>query len=82
MHPAMALWIWSIAMSRIWQDSLSASEIFPEMSQSQFEDAETKSIAVARPYVKSSETEDVLPDIILDRLAHLYWLEREPALAV
>jgi hypothetical protein len=82
MHPAMALWVWSISISRIWQDSFAGCENLPDMRQSQLEDKQLESIAAAQPCLKSGETEDALPDIILDRLAHLYWIEREPALAI
>jgi hypothetical protein len=81
MHPAMAFWILSMTMSRIWQGSLAGCENHPDMWQKTLEDEQTESIA-DDPYLKSVETEHALPDVILDRLAHLYWIEREPALAI
>ena len=85
MHPWLAVWIWSMAMARAWQpqlmvdDKREAEPIHAEVP------AGKRAIALAIPanrYLKSSIIETPLPEIILDRLADLHWMEREPALAI
>jgi hypothetical protein len=83
MHPWMAVWMWSMTMSQAWQSSLSGGEF---LAANENDSAETKQLAPiivnAGDYLKSDVIEQVLPDLILDRLADLHWMEREPALAV
>ena len=80
MHPWTALWLWSITIARIWRNSLSDEvcvlHIRPEAKR-------LLSITVnASDYLKSEVIEHPLPDLILDRLADLHWLEIEPAMAI
>lgn len=80
MHPAMALWIWSVSMSRIWQASL-----FGEQCQ-QWADEKPKAadpiFVRANNYLYSDLAKNPLPDSTLDRLADLYWIERDAGLAI
>jgi hypothetical protein len=82
MHPWMALWIWSMAMSRISRDAFLGA---PQNADEEFE-AETPrtSQAVIRmgDYLQSDVTARPLPGKMLDRLADLYWTERESELAI
>ena len=83
MHPWMAVWMWSMTMSQAWQNSVSDHEFFAADENERAENRRSKPIIVnASNYLKSDVIEQVLPDLILDRLADLHWLEREPALAV
>jgi hypothetical protein len=81
MHPWMALWMWSMIMCRILQDSILDREfVMPDI---RIATNRLASIAVnAGNYLKSEVTEYPLPEIILDRLADLHWIEIEPALPI
>lgn len=93
MHPAMAVWIWSVAMARAWQSSLlDAGSYSPSR-----EDATPTGTAThpltrlanldlclvpANDYLHFDVAQKPLPDVILDRLADLYWAERDAELAI
>ncbi len=80
MHPAMAFWIWSVSMSRVWQNSL--------LGEPSLQPAEQKLnmpdpvFVRADAYLHSDLAKNPLPDVILDRLADLYWAERDSELAI
>lgn len=80
MHPAMALWIWSVSMSRAWQTSLWSDQFSPQP------DIKPKvadlAFVRANNYLYSDVAKNPLPDTILDRLADLYWTERDADLAI
>lgn len=83
MHPAMAVWIWSMAMSRIWQSTLMGQEYRPEVGERRPNFEGVKPILVrANLYLHTDIAKHPLPDILLDRLADLYWTERDAELAV
>jgi hypothetical protein len=85
MHPAMAVWIWSMAMARAWQGLLWESTVPPE---GVVKKSENKRIALspilvpANDYLHSEIPQNPLPDKLLDRLADLYWTERDADMAV
>ena len=93
MHPAMAVWIWSVAMVRAWQSSVfDTGSYFPSQ-----ENETTPRPAIhpltrlanldmclvpATDYLHFDVAQKPLPDVILDRLADLYWAERDAELAI
>ena len=80
MHPAMALWMWSMVMCRIWQATLMGEEYRPG---DDFLPGKVAPLLVrANAYLLTDLAKDPLPDILLDRLANLYWTEREAQLGV
>jgi hypothetical protein len=83
MHPWMAVWMWSMTMSQAWQNSLSGRDFLAANENNKDESERLAPILInASDYLKSDIVEQVLPDMILDRLADLHWMEREPAMAV
>ena len=85
MHPAMALWIWSVSMSRVWQASLMGEEFTSEEFLSRPDKRpRVADLAIVRAnnYLYSEVAKNPLPDSILDRLADLYWTERDADLAI
>jgi hypothetical protein len=84
MHPAMAVWIWSMAMARAWQPSSFFTS--PAGAEPEEQPAKTSiklpNLVLANPYLKTEIAERPLPDSLLDRLAELYWTERESELAI
>jgi hypothetical protein len=80
MHPAMALWLFSMVMGRIWQATLMGEEYRPgdELLPAK---AAPRLVAV-HAYLITDLAKHPLPDILLDRLAHLYWTQREGELGV
>ena len=80
MHPAMALWIWSVSMSRVWQNALLGG-INLQRGDKIAQPANPAFIR-AGAYLKSDIAKNPLPDVILDRLADLYWTERDADLAI
>jgi hypothetical protein len=80
MHPAMALWIWSVSMSRVWQTSL-LGEQFLQRPDEKPRIADPVFVR-ANNYLFSDVAKNPLPDSILDRLADLYWTERDADLAI
>lgn len=83
MHPWMAVWMWSMTMSQAWQNTLSGRDFLAANENDRDGSKRLAPIIVnASDYLKSDIIEQVLPDLILDRLAELHWMEREPALAV
>lgn len=80
MHPAMALWIWSVSMSRVWQNAL-LGEQTPQ-SADEIRKRANPAFVRASAYMHSDLAKNPLPDVILDRLADLYWTERDANLAI
>lgn len=93
MHPAMAVWIWSMTMARAWQTSLwEDARVFgfgkidrPDTSRAA--DWAQRiyiqpGVVLATPYLYSDIAEKPLPDKLLDRLADLYWTERDEEMAI
>jgi hypothetical protein len=87
MHPAMAVWIWTMAMARAWQTSpfdpmgLGSNEL-PEKENSRRPIATEPNLVLANVYLRSEIPESPLPESLLDRLAELYWVERDSELAI
>jgi hypothetical protein len=80
MHPAMALWMWSLVMCRICQATLMGKEYRLE---DDFLPAKEAPLFVrANAYLISDLANHPLPDSLLDRLSDLYWTEREAELAI
>jgi hypothetical protein len=85
MHPAMAIWIWSMAMSRIWQATLMGQEYRAESLEMAAKDMPAKTppiLVLANAYLHTDLAKQPLPDRLLDRLADLYWTERDSELAI
>ncbi len=85
MHPAMAVWIWSMAMARAWHGSLweNAVPLGGDVKQRDHKRIARQSILVsANEYLHSEIPQNPLPDKLLDRLADLYWTERDADMAV
>ena len=80
MHPAMAVWIWSMTMSRVWQTTLMGEEYRPGVNLTPLKAAPV--LVRANPYLHTDIAKLPLPDILLDRLADLYWTERDAELAI
>lgn len=91
MHPAMAIWIWSMAMARAWQPGawhgnlpLSGSEKDKSDKRDYLPRAMTSDphLVLANNYLHSEISVTPLPDTLMDRLADLYWTERDEELAI
>jgi hypothetical protein len=84
MHPWMAVWIWSMTVSRVWQNALSQQGLLADNENTRADTGQRPLpiIVNASDYLKTDIVEQILPDLILDRLAELHWMEREPALAI
>ncbi len=85
MHPAMAVWIWSMTMSRVWHATLMGEEYRPEVGEERRGVEQSKAAPMlvrADPYLHSELANPPLPDMLLDRLAELYWTERDAELAI
>ncbi len=94
MHPAMAVWIWSMAMARIWHTSmLQPATLLPVGLLKEKPTAKPQppaarrtgslaSLVLANDYLQSDIAVTPLPDTLLDRLAELYWAERDSELAI
>ncbi|MBN9248373.1 hypothetical protein [Hyphomicrobium sp.] len=80
MHPAMALWIWSVSMSRVWQNALLGEETL--QGEDDVRPRANPIFIPAGAYLHSDLAKNPLPDVILDRLADLYWTERDADLAI
>ncbi|CEJ89012.1 conserved hypothetical protein [Hyphomicrobium sp. GJ21] len=79
MHPWLAVWIWSEAISRIVRDSI--------LGVSNNGVAVQPFEAARRPirlgdYFQTEIVTHPLPSNLLDRLADLYWTERESELPI
>lgn len=88
MHPAMAVWIWSVAMWRAWQSPMwDGGTYFPSPEKAtthpltRLSNPDVRLVA-ANDYLHFEVAEKPLPDVILDRLADLYWAERDAELAI
>jgi len=80
MHPAMALWIWSVSMSRVWQNALLGEQTLQGGDEIRMR--ANPAFIRASAYMHSDLAKNPLPDVILDRLADLYWTERDANLAI
>ena len=80
MHPAMALWIWSVSMSRVWQNALLGEQNL--QGEDEIQPRANPIFIRAGAYLQSDLAKNPLPDVILDRLADLYWTERDADLAI
>ena len=75
MHPSMAVWIWSMAMSRaMFAVPSNFGELNPAVS--------TTPVVRLGDYLQSEIIALPLPNNLLDRLADLYWTERESELPI
>lgn len=72
MHPAMAWWMWSMAMTRVCQDPLGEFGGLPD-TQNRVTGVHRRELTaiINRP----------LADSARGRLADLHWMESEPGLA-
>ncbi|MFT3731069.1 MAG: hypothetical protein QM780_06530 [Hyphomicrobium sp.] len=90
----MAVWIWSMAMARAWESGVwDTLRLYPErrpdadahklidLGNARVSSADGPLIP-ARSYLQSDLPRAPLPNDILDRLADLYWTEREGTLAL
>jgi hypothetical protein len=66
MHPAMAWWMWSMAMTRVCHDPLGDFGGLPDTQN---------------PVTGIQRRNRPLADSGRDRLADLHWMESEPGLA-
>lgn len=83
MHPWMALWIWSDAMSRVCRDALSGVAFDPKTVLQPDETPQaTPALICVGNYLESDVVGRPLPSPLLDRLADLYWTERDSELAI
>jgi hypothetical protein len=83
MHPWMALWIWSMAMSRISRDAiLGTSQNAEEPGGAETSTRTPQAVIPVGNYLQSDLTARPLPGNLLDRLADLYWTERDSELAI
>jgi hypothetical protein len=80
MDPAMAVWIWSMTMSRVWQATVMGQEYRPGSPITPLKVA--PALVLANPYLHTDLAQLPLPDILLDRLADLYWTERDAQLGI
>ena len=78
MHPGMALWIWSMTMSQIVGNAMFG---FPADTGVAALHSSPTDIR-ASEYLQSDVTMRPLPGKLLDRLADLYWTERDSDLAI
>ena len=78
MHPWLAVWIWSEAISRIVRDSILG--VSNNVAVQPFEVA-SRQIRLG-DYFQTEIVSHPLPSNLLDRLADLYWTERESELPI
>ena len=69
-----------MTMSRVWQATLIGEEYRLGASLTPVRSAAV--LVRANPYLHTDLADHPLPDILLDRLADLYWTERDAELAV
>ena len=82
MHPWMALWIWSGAMSQVCRDTLSGVAFDPATMLQPEQPQATPALICVGDYLESDVVGRPLPGQLLDRLADLYWTERESELGI
>jgi hypothetical protein len=83
MHPWMAFWIWSGAMSRICRDTLVGVESDPDaMLRSAGRQPMAPALICVGNYLETDLVKRPVPGQLLDRLADLYWTERDSELAI
>ncbi len=84
MHPSFALWMWSMTMMRIMQNPFAGDAGGPSPTTPQRPSGgrlDAISIRAAQ-YLRSDVIDTPLPNAILDKLADLHWMERDPELAI
>jgi len=79
LHPWMAVWIWSMAISRISRDLMFG--VSSDLGGTQSTVPVSPAICLG-DYFQSEIITHPLPANLLDRLADLYWTERESELPV
>lgn len=79
MHPWLAVWIWSEAISRIVRDSILG--VSNNGASVQPFEATSRPIRLG-DYFQTEIVTHPLPSNLLDRLADLYWTERESELPI
>lgn len=79
MHPWLAVWIWSEAISRIVRDSILG--VSNNGASVQPFEAASRQIRLG-DYFQTEIVTHPLPSNLLDRLADLYWTERESELPI
>lgn len=84
MHPALAIWIWSMAMARACFGSAPENLAMGNGTIRSFpaKPHVPQSLIRASEYLHSEVSEYPLPNELLDRLADLYWAERDAHLAI
>jgi hypothetical protein len=82
MHPWMALWIWSMAMSRISRDAILGTSQIAEPGEVETSTRTPQAVIRVGDYLQSDLIARPLPGTLLDRLADLYWTERDSELAI
>ena len=80
MHPAMAVWIWSMTMSHVWQATLKGEEYRPGDDLTPLNAA--PALVTADRNLHIDLAKQLLPEILLDRLVYLHWTERDAQLGV
>jgi hypothetical protein len=81
MHPAMALWIWSMTMARVGQAIILGQEYQSDINATPIVTSEVPITSCADLHY-ADLADQHLPDILLDRLAALYWAEGDGDLGV
>jgi len=81
MHPAMAVWIWTTAMSRI-MFAVPGEEVSDAPVARLHESLLSSPKINLGDYLQSEIITCPLPSELLDRLSDLYWTERECELAI
>jgi hypothetical protein len=76
------MWIWSLAMSRIVRESASGGVAGADQLYSPAFRPEAAPDVRLSDYLQSEIITHPLPNPLLDRLADLYWTERESELAI
>jgi hypothetical protein len=71
-----------MAMQRAWQDSLAAQAGVASNDNRVAPMDAAPIIVPVGDYLQTEIVDQMLPALLLDRLADLHWLEQEPALAV
>ena len=80
MHPAIAVWVWSMTMSRIWEATLMGEEYRPVDDLTPLNAAPAP--VMANRNLHTDLAIQLLPEILLDRLVYLHWTERDAQLRV
>ncbi len=84
MHPALAIWIWSMAMARACFGPAPENMVIGNGTIRSIPPKQlvSRGLIRASEYLHSEVPEHPLPNELLDRLADLYWAERDAHLAI